>query len=345
MIDQTVRIGIVGAGANTKSRHIPLLKAIEGVQIVSVCNRTPDSSKRAAAEFSILNVYDDWGVLVAADDTDAIVIGTWPYMHCAVTVAALEAGKHVLCEARMAMNAAEARRMLNAATDHPELVAQLVPSPFSLEVDDHISRLIAEGFLGDVLAVDVRSQTGFIDSQRPLSWRDDADLSGLNVMALGIWYEAVMRWIGHATRVSAMGRTFVKTRRDDERVSRAIRVPDHLHVNAEMACGAQLHMQLSQVTGLTDRNDAWLFGSEGTLRFADGKLYGATRKDAELHELTIPAQQRRGWQVESDFINSIRRRDPVKLTSFADGLKYMEFTEAVARSIAEQRTIPLPLQL
>ena len=52
---------------------------------------------------------------MADPDIDAIVIGTWPYLHCPITLAALEAGKHVLTEARMSMNAAEAHRMLAAA--------------------------------------------------------------------------------------------------------------------------------------------------------------------------------------------------------------------------------------
>ena len=98
-----IRIGIVGAGNNTRVRHIPGLKAIPGVEIVSVCNRSRESSQRAAEAFNIPKVYEDWRALVAADDTDAIVIGTWPYMHREITCAVLAAGKHVMCEARMAM--------------------------------------------------------------------------------------------------------------------------------------------------------------------------------------------------------------------------------------------------
>ena len=106
MNSQTIKVGVVGAGNNTRVRHIPGLQAIDGVEIVSVCNRSRESSQRVADAFHIPKVYDDWRELVAASDTNAIVIGTWPYMHCEVTCAALEAGKHVMCEARMARNAA-----------------------------------------------------------------------------------------------------------------------------------------------------------------------------------------------------------------------------------------------
>src|SRR5438093_1777202 len=103
-----IRVGIVGAGNNTRVRHIPGLQAIEGVEIVSACNRSRESSQRVANTFHIPKVYEEWRELVAADDTNAIVIGTWPYLHCEVTCAALEAGKHVMCEARMARNDAVA---------------------------------------------------------------------------------------------------------------------------------------------------------------------------------------------------------------------------------------------
>lgn len=91
-----IRIGVVGAGRNTIDRHIPGLQAIEGVEVVSVCNRSRASSERVAQQFGIPTVYESWAELIEAPDTDAIMIGTWPYRHCALTLAAISAGKHVL---------------------------------------------------------------------------------------------------------------------------------------------------------------------------------------------------------------------------------------------------------
>ncbi len=200
-----VRVGIVGAGNNTRVRHIPGLRAVDGVEIVSVCNRSRESSERVAGQFEIPRVYDSWLDLVKADDTDAICIGTWPYMHCPVTLAALENGKHVLCEARMAMNAQEAHAMLAAARRRPHLVTQIVPSPLRFKVDRTIQEHIAGGYLGDLLAIDVRAaQTSFVDAQSPVAWRQDRDLSGFNILNMGIWYEALMRWAGPASEVRAI---------------------------------------------------------------------------------------------------------------------------------------------
>src|SRR5947209_457 len=132
MVTQRLRIGLIGAGANTRSRHIPGLVAQPGVEIVAVCNRRPESTAAVAREYSIGRTFEHWQDLVAAPEVDAVVVGTWPYLHCAVAVAAFAAGKHLLTEARLSMNAREAHEMLAASRAHPKLVAQVVPSPFGL---------------------------------------------------------------------------------------------------------------------------------------------------------------------------------------------------------------------
>ncbi len=343
-MEKPIRVGIVGAGANTRARHIPGLRAISGVEIVAVCNRSRHSSEKVAREFGIPKVYKHWRELIESPEIDAVVIGTWPYLHAPVTVAALEAGKHVLCEARMAMNAAEAREMFEASRRRPHLVAQVVPSPVSLHADATIQRLIAEGFLGEILAVEVQTHGGFVDQTAPLHWRQEADFSGFNVLSLGIWYEAIMRWIGEATEVAAMGRTVVPVRRDPESgVLRAVRIPDHVDVLAKMACGAQAHFGLSAVRAFGGPDAATLFGSDGTLRFSAGELFGGRRGDSRLRPISIPDAERSGWRVEEEFVNAIRGKEKITRTTFADGLKYMLFTEAVARSMAERKTVAVSL--
>ena len=80
----------------------------------------------------------------------------------------------------------------------------------------------------------------------------------------------------------------------------------------------------------------WIFGREGTLRLeADARrLSGARRGEDGLRELPIPAERRIGWRVEEEFVNAICGRETVRRTTFEDGVRYMEFTEAVARSAA-----------
>jgi len=341
---EVVRIGIIGAGTNTRDVHIPKLREIPGVEIVAVANRTRESGAAVAARFGIPRVHDRWQDLVADAGVDAVLIGTWPSLHRDATVAALEAGKHVLCEARMAMNAAEARQMLAASLARSDRVAQLVPAPYTLELDAAVRRLIAEGWLGRLLAVDVRATAAqFVDETSPLHWRQDASKSGLNVLALGIWYESAARWIGHASSVIAAARTYVP-RRTEAASGREVdvNIPDHVDVLAETDAGASLRLQVSAVTGLAPNpREAWLFGSDGTLRIdADiRRLFGARRGEPGLREIDVAPNERIGWRVEREFVGAIRGEEPVRLTTFAEGARTMEFTEAVATSARTGRRV------
>ena len=348
MADKTIRVGFVGAGANTRKHHIPKLKAQPGVELVAVANRSKESGERVAKEFGIPRVESDWRAVVEAHDIDAICIGTWPYMHRELTVATLRAGKHVLCEARMAMNAAEGRQMLEASRNAPSLVAQLVPAPHTLEVDRAVKRLLADGYAGEVHALEVQAtqQARFADLGDAMHWRQDVRLSGNNVMNMGIWYEAVMRWLGPARTVMAMSKIAVPRRRDETGAWHEVKVPDHVDILVTFKGGAVGHLRFSSLTALAPPAEAWIFGSEGTLRVEpDAKrLSGGRRGDPALAEIAVPAAERIGWRVEEEFVNAIRGRERITHTSFEDGVRYMEFTDAVTRSATTGQAVDvLPL--
>ncbi|MBI4310895.1 MAG: Gfo/Idh/MocA family oxidoreductase [Chloroflexi bacterium] len=355
MNQQKIRVGIIGAGGNFRDRHIPGFKALKNVELAGVANRSRESSERAAKEFGIAEVYDSWLDLMESDDIDAIAIGTWPYMHCPLVLAALENNKHVLTEARMALNAQEARTMLDASRISPHLVTMIVPGPMTLSIDPMIFRLLESGYLGDVLSVELNlAGRSFVDRNAPLAWRHDAALSGYNILNMGIWSEILMRWLGPANKVMAMTKTAVKQRKDATGRFRAVTVPDHVDILADMACGAQAHLRFSAVTGLGPSNEVWLFGSEGTLRIDTQalKIYGGKRGEKELAPIPVAEELivksvapglPPGWRVEEEFINAILGKEPVRNTTFEDGVRYMEFTEAVSRSAQEGKAISLPL--
>jgi len=338
-----LRIGLIGAGANTRSRHIPGFRAIDGVELVAVCNRSRESGQRVADEFGIARVETDPAAIFTADDVDAVCIGTWPYMHREYAVSALEAGKHVLCEARMAMNATEAREMLAASEARPELVAQIVPGPFDLRSWRTIRRLVADGSLGDIREVHVTQLTGgSLNAGAPLHWRERVDYSGMNVMIFGILVEVVTRWLGPTRRVLADGAVFVRERRDADGRAHAIAVPDSLGVFAELERGGRVSYRVSTVLHAPrDANGISVYGSAGTLHWEMGDRMRFAKLGDEPAPLEPDAGTAGEWRVEADFVDSIRDGAPVALTSFADGVHYMRVTEAVDRSRTEGRAVPL----
>ena len=134
MSSKPVRIGIIGGGGIVKSRHLPALKAMPEVQIVAVCNSTLESSRRFCAEFTPeAEPMDKWWELASRDDINVVWIGTTPYLHSEISIYALRAGKHVFCQARMAMNQPEAQLMWEASMSNPELVAALCPPPYGMK--------------------------------------------------------------------------------------------------------------------------------------------------------------------------------------------------------------------
>ena len=347
MNHQPIRIGIVGAGDNTRKRHIPGLRAIADVEIVALCNRRPTSTETVARDFSIPRAFTRWQDLVADPEIDAVMIGTWPYLHAAITLAALAAGKHVLCEARMSMNAAEGREMLAASQQSPSLVAQLVPCPFGLKGDATVRRLITDGYLGELREVQVVGMNGALaDPTAPLSWRQDAALSGVNMLTLGILHETLIRWVPSPVSVLAQAHAFIPQRADPEcGLRRNVGTPDSLQALTTLPNGARAVYQFSGVVPVGGQMAITLHGSEGMLRydFVADRLFGATRREADVKEIPISDNEAGAWHVEADFIDSIRNGTSVRLTNFQTGVHYMEFTEAIARSTQLGRAVELAL--
>jgi len=349
MTPQRVRIGIVGAGANTRSRHIPGFQAIDGVEIVGVVNRSQESSSRVAQEFAIPRTFETWTDLVADSEIDAVMIGTWPNMHCEVTCAALSAGKHVLTEARMARNAAEAHQMLRAAREHSDLVAQIVPSPFGLRELQLVSKWIEDGVLGDLRElVVIGANDMFGDPEQPLHWRQSRQLSGLNVLTMGILHETAMRWTPPVTRVFAQASIFEATRPNPDGSGQAqATVPDSLQIVTEMDGGVRGLYHLSAVDRFGPGTQLHLYGSRGTLKIEwtpKHRVLLGEAADTELHEVNIPPEKAGGWRVEAEFVGAIRGEEQVHLTDFETGVRYMEFTEAVSRSAESRLPVTLPLE-
>jgi len=348
MAKQRVRIGIVGAGANTRLRHIPNFQGIDGVEIVGVVNRTPQSSARVAQEFGIPKVFPDWQALVHDSGVDAVMIGTWPYMHCEVACAALEAGKHVLTEARMAASLAEARRMVAASAARPDRIAQIVPSPFGLESGPLIKEILDEDYLGGFREIVViGADDMFWDYSRPIHWRQETRWSGINVLSLGILHETAMRWAPAVERVFAQAHTFEKSRPDLERgESVQVGVPDSLQIVTQHAGGVRGMYHFSGVTLHGPGKQIHFYGARGTMKIEFGekeKVWVGHHSDKGLKLAEVPAEQKGRWRVEEEFIGAIRGEEPVRLNDFATGLKYMEFTEAV--SLSAERGLPVSLPL
>ena len=342
-MSHVIRIGVIGAGGNTRAKHIPGFQVIPGVAVTAVCNRTLSSGELVAKEFNIPTVTDNWRDIIESPEIDAVCIGTWPNLHGKLATAALRAGKHVLTEARMARNLAEAEMMQGESLLRPNLVAQIVPAPMSLTFDATIVELLQSGALGGLREVLMSATNDSLaDSALPLSWRQDFAVSGKNTLYLGIYYEMVTRWLGRGvSSVVADAAIFTKERKDSQGVPQPTTIPESITVlgaypvssGPGLAEGARLLAHFSGVERTAPRSEIRLHGTKAGLRLdlARNELWLTREREAEKM-VEIKPEKRGAWRVEADFIDSIREGKPVRLTDFATGVEYMRFTEAVWES-------------
>ena len=323
---------MVGAGEIVRTRHLPGLQRHSDVEIVAVSNSTYESAQKFCDEnLPHATPMQNWADLLALPEIDIVWIGTPPYMHSAVTLSALEAGKHVFCQARMAMDAAEAEEMLATSRRFPELVTMLCPPPFGLRGDLVVKKLLAENYLGRPHHVRLQSFTGaYLNADAAAHWRQRIEISGLNVLALGIYVEVLQRWLGDITGVFARGKILNPVRQGYEIV-----VPDLLTVLCSFENGAEGVLEFSGINALPAGDRLEIYGDAGTMTYDFGSDVISAGKlgDRALHEVEITPELAGGWRVEDDFITAVKSRGRVRAhPDFEDGLRYMSVVQAVADS-------------
>src|SRR5919199_1646127 len=346
MVSAPLRIGFIGAGGIARQRHLPGLRALDGIELVAVANRSRASGEKVAAEYGFSNVCDDWHEVIERDDVDAVFITTPPYLHCEATLAALDAGKHVFCQARLARDYAEARTMYERAR-RSDRVTMVCPPPHAMKGDYVVKRLLDEGVVGNLYHVVVRGLgTDYVDPDAPLHWRQDAFLSGYNTLALGMWIEVLHRWVGHFDSISAHAAYHVPRRRREGSVQPVeVNIADTLGIVGTLKNGALAVLHISGNTRFSGPPRIELYGSEGTIAYEIGtdRIFAGRAGDADLQLVPIPPDEERTWTAEADFVRAIREGTPVT-PDFEEGLRYMEVTEAIYRSARSGERVTLPLR-
>lgn len=114
---ETVKVALIGCGGIAFGKHLPALAALENVQITAFCDIIEERAQKAAKQYGIpeAKIFTDYRRLLAEADAAVVHVCTPNRSHSPITVAALESGRHVLCEKPMAINAEQAQAMLEAA--------------------------------------------------------------------------------------------------------------------------------------------------------------------------------------------------------------------------------------
>jgi predicted dehydrogenase len=329
-----LRIGVIGAGGIMRQRHLPGLRQCEGVRITRICNSTRASAERFCAEHGLDAVIEDrWEAVCDSSEVDIVWVAAPPMLHAPASVRALDAGKHLFCQARMARHLGEVPAMLEAAARHPELVAALCPSPFGMKYGPWLVRQLHEGRLGALTHLRLTALSGmFADPATPLSWRQSREINGINLLNVGILAETLMHWLGTPTRLRSDTRIYT-----GERSGQRVVQPDSAIVVADWP---------GNVSGVLEFNGACagrnvvrteLYGTQAALAYdmvsERVEWIGSPGAEAQDCSASVPEAEQGMWTVEKDFIRAVRDTEaPRPRPDFREGARYMAFTQAVVDS-------------
>ena len=112
---ERVRVGVIGTSWYADMMHLPNLKSHPRAELAAICGRNRERAEEMARKYEIPRVFTDYRELIEEGDLDAVVVATPDDLHHPMTMAALDAGLHVLCEKPMALNAGQAGEMYDKA--------------------------------------------------------------------------------------------------------------------------------------------------------------------------------------------------------------------------------------
>lgn len=293
----TIRVGIIGAGF-ARTTQIPGFKNCKDAQIVAIASARPAHAEEVAREFDIPHVEADWRAIMTRYDVDLVSIVTPVVTHCEMVLAALHRGKAVLCEKPMAMNAVEAKQMLEKSREAGALTLidhelRFLPGRIRMR------ELIRDGAIGKVrhAALVFRSDSRS-DPTREWNWWSDEKQGGGALGAIGSHVVDGFRWL-LGTEVSAVMAnlaTHVNERKDHEGQRRPVTTDDETNMllrfaDSEVTEGATGSASMSLVESGQAEHRLEIFGSNGALMIEEsGALWQSNRGEGNWQPVEVEVE-------------------------------------------------------
>jgi predicted dehydrogenase len=287
MNDRTIGVGMLGTGF-ARHTQIPCLQATPGFEVIGLLSRNMTRAYDLAQEFGLRRAFDDLERLPRVEEIELVVVSTPPHLHLPQTLAALRAGKHVLCEKPTALHAGEALEMWEAAKRSGRLALidhELRFHPGRVRMKE----MIDEGFVGTPWLVEHVIQGPFrADPSRPWSWWSDAVHGGGALGALGSHAVDAVRWmVGEIAEVRGRLVTVIQERPDPESGEpRAVTADDDASVWARLAGGGEVTLRLAAAMRDDPQTLLAVHGARGSLRIDEaGTLRSRAATTTEWSEV------------------------------------------------------------
>ena len=353
----SLNFAIVGCGGITLQNHLPGLALCPETKVVALCDTDASCLQRASQQTGIKAISTNYQEIVCRDDVHAVIIATPNFVHAPIAMAAIDAGKHVMCEKPLAMNYTEAMQMCHAAEAKglrhmTAFTYRFVPAM------RYLTHLTKSGALGQ--PYHFRSCRLQDWGQRSLGWRQTAKLAGTGELGdmLSHRIDFSLSLLGRWTRLVADTRRFI-----DSRQGQVSDLEDWVAILAEFESGATGVLESSKLA--TGRNESWrsrdyveLNGSEASYVFFTerwNELQVGKPGGSGLEKITIPEEF---WKVPGsprdprqgdplvtfrydqawEFVEAVRNQRPCS-PSFLDGARAQAVVDAAVLSAKERRWV------
>jgi predicted dehydrogenase len=197
-----IRWGILSTAKIGRTKVIPALQSSAHNEVLAICSRDQHSARTAADELGIARAYGSYDELLADPDIDAIYNPLPNHLHVDWSIKALQAGKHILCEKPLGLNADDAQRLLDAANAHPHLKA-MEAFMYRFHPRWQIAKaLIDSGRIGKLLTLHSHFSYNNRESQ---NIRNNVDMGGGALMDIGCYCISLSRWLFNAEPIQVIG--------------------------------------------------------------------------------------------------------------------------------------------
>jgi predicted dehydrogenase len=290
MTEKTIGAAILGTGF-ARTTQIPCLQSTPGMRVVGLYSRSRARAEEIAREFAIPVPADDADALLGRDDVDVVFVSTPPHLHLPLTLAALRAGKHVVCEKPTALHAGEAAEMLAAARAAGRI--HLIDHELRMNPRRRrIVELVREGFVGPVISVEYRSAGAYrLDPDRPWSWWSDASKGGGVLGAIGSHaIDSIRSWVGEIAEVRGNLATHVTERPHPETSAPTpVTADDFACVWGRLAQGGEVVITLLAAAREEPAMDVRIHGEKGSLRLdSANRLWRRAHGEPTDEEAAVP---------------------------------------------------------
>ncbi len=351
-----IQVGVVGTGWG--QLEIEAFRRVKDVQVIALCDTNAEQLNVVAKQYHVSEAFSDYRDLLASETIDWVAIATPTDLHYSMAMAAVQAGKHVLCEKPLALNAGQARELFQAATDRGIVHAVDYEMRF-LPAHAYAKELIEEDYVGQLLRIDVTMAMEHPWGEHG-NWVVQDERGGGILMELGTHFIDILRWwFGDVSTVLAGRRTYFPTLRipgkkdkgNGKSLRMAVTGDDAFWCVLQFAGGGEA--LLSFVSGA--RHDpGWtisVYGQTGSLVVKSGQLWAMRDGDREMGMLPIPKRLEGGTNPDDPLmwgmVRLIERAatkiggipETLPFPEFSDGLAVAQIVDAIRRSSDERRWV------